>query len=75
MDEFSRHLVGNGTVLDAGCGAGRDTNILANIGFSTIGIDVSRGLIRLAKQKFPKLNFIIGDIRKLPFSDDYFSFQ
>ncbi len=39
--------------LDFGCGAGRSTRFLKNLGFSVIGIDISSSMIQLAKNVDP----------------------
>lgn len=67
------NLVGkNKTILDAGCAAGRDSDYFFNNGLNVIGVDLSDGLIKIAKEKYPKINFIKADFRKLPFNNDYF---
>lgn len=60
-------------VLDAGCGSGAFSIRLAKEGFKVIGIDLSEDLIRLAQTKtIENLQFHIGDILKIPFSNNYF---
>jgi len=69
---FAKLLKPNARVLDVGCSSGRDTNQFALKGFTPVGIDISLGLIDLAKKTYPNLNFIHGDMRELPFSDGSF---
>ncbi len=37
--------------LDFGCGAGRSTRFLKNLGFDTIGVDISADMIKIARSK------------------------
>ena len=59
-------------ILDVGCGTGRIVNKLRNMGSDIIGLDISKGMIDIAKKKFPKVKFIEGDIENLPFKDNEF---
>ncbi len=60
------------TVLDAACGRGRHSKILASLGFDVTGFDLSPKSITWAKQfENEKLHFFIHDIR-LPFYSNYF---
>lgn len=72
IEEFIKHLPNNSKVLDAGCAAGRDTKIINDRGFKTIGLDISKELIKIAKQKYPDIEFIEGNLLELPFADNYF---
>ena len=56
----------NGTsALDFGCGTGRSTRFLQRLGFTTVGIDISREMLEKARELDPK-----GDYR-LTANDDY----
>lgn len=63
-------------VLDLGCGNGRNSIYLAKEGMNVIGLDFSRGLIKIAKNKLEwkevlnRVNLIQGDIASLPLQDD-----
>lgn len=59
-------------VLDAGCGAGRDSKILSDQGLEVVGLDLSKGLLTVAKRKFSKITFVEGNLLKLPFEDASF---
>ena len=55
-------------VLDFGCGTGRNSFFLANMGYSVVGVDISNEAIKIANDKFHKyldeiscLNFLTGD--------------
>jgi ubiquinone/menaquinone biosynthesis C-methylase UbiE len=64
-------------ILDLACGYGRFTIPLAKKGYEIEGVDISQNLIKAAKQKARqekvKIKFLLGDMRKLPYPDDYFS--
>jgi len=72
INDFVRLLSDKARVLDAGCGSGRDTNLLAQKGLDVVGIDLSSGLINIAKTAYPGLKFIEGNFLKLPFEDNFF---
>lgn len=63
-------------VLEAGCGLGRYCFWLDRKGVKAIGIDITKQAItkanQYAKEKIYKCQFVTGDVRKLPFNDNYF---
>jgi trans-aconitate methyltransferase len=48
-----RHGAGSRNALDFGCGAGRSTRFLRELGFETIGIDVSAAMLAQARAADP----------------------
>ena len=50
------------TMLDLGCGTGILCSILSERGIHTVGMDLSAGMISMAKEKYPALNFEQGDM-------------
>ncbi len=68
---FQERMAPDSPVLDAGCGAGRDCNFLANDGFAAVGLDHSAGLLSQAR-KLTRAPLVRGDIRSLPFADSFF---
>jgi SAM-dependent methyltransferase len=67
--------VRNLDILDAGCGTGYGSRILAEAGArSVIGVDLDRRNIAFGRKRYsaPNLTFAIADIEKLEFSDDAF---
>ena len=57
-------------VLDAGCGGGRTSAWLAELGAAVVGIDVSPELVRLARERLPSATFSVGDLAEpLPFEN------
>lgn len=71
IDKFVSYLDGT-NVLDAGCAAGRDSIVLSDQGLDVTGLDLSEGLISIAKATFPRISFIQGDFLSLPFEDNMF---
>jgi ubiquinone/menaquinone biosynthesis C-methylase UbiE len=63
-------------VLDLGCGNGRNSIYLAKEGMKVMGMDFSRGLLKIAKNKVEwkdvgdKVDFTEGDIGSLPLKDN-----
>ncbi len=55
--------------LDAGCGTGFQTAVLLELGYETIGVDVSAGLLDVARRRFAAASFLQGDIQALPCRD------
>lgn len=47
------HVVGR-TALDFGCGTGRSTRYLKEIGFDTVGVDIAEEMIAIARQRDPQ---------------------
>lgn len=55
-------------VLDAGCGYGRLSPLFRRY----VGLDFSPDFIALAKEKYPEKTFVVGDLKKPPFTRLYF---
>jgi len=55
----------NGRALDIGCGTGGNLKLLRKYCPRVVGIDISKFAIKLAKKKFPKYHFKLGDANKL----------
>ena len=71
LDRFERHCPA-GTVLDVGCGHGRDARYFAAHGCRVTGVDLSMGLLAIARQTAPDASFCQADMRRLPFSAGVF---
>jgi ubiquinone/menaquinone biosynthesis C-methylase UbiE len=74
---FEKYLNKNDCILDLGCGAGRTTFALNELGYSNIiGIDIADKLIEYAnnysKENNIKIDFRVGDATKLDFEDNTF---
>jgi SAM-dependent methyltransferase len=48
--------------LDVGCGSGRLTTVLTGAGYRVVGLDVSPGMLALARERYPGSHFIQADI-------------
>ncbi|MEY9836531.1 class I SAM-dependent methyltransferase [Streptacidiphilus sp. EB103A] len=60
---------GGGPVADVGCGPGRITAYLCDLGVDTFGIDLSPAMIESARREHPRLRFEIGSMTDLDLSD------
>jgi len=72
IEKFISYLPKSAKILDAGCGSGRDSAILKSKGFDVTGLDISEGLINVAKKEHKDIAFVLGDLLKLPFPDNGF---
>lgn len=52
LSEFALQLPEGATVLDWGCGTGRDSKALCNRGFNIVSTDASPSMCRMAKELF-----------------------
>lgn len=59
-------------VADLGCGSGVFSDLLQRAGYDCVGIDISPKLIALGKLNYPKVEFIEGDVERLPFPAEDF---
>ncbi len=62
-----------GRVLDAGCGAGRMARHLADRGCLVEGVDLSPGMVAMARRDHPHLDFVVGSLSDLPYAADHFA--
>ncbi|WP_234320104.1 class I SAM-dependent methyltransferase [Streptomyces sp. SBT349] len=59
-----------GVALDAACGTGRMTALLAGRGHRTVGVDSSADMLARARERVPGGEFRLGDLHRLPVADD-----
>jgi len=64
-------------VLDAGCGRGRNTFFLSQVGFAAFGCDLSAVAVAIAKGEFSGLgkpvSFQVADLMVLPYASELFA--
>jgi ubiquinone/menaquinone biosynthesis C-methylase UbiE len=59
-------------VLEIGVGTGNLANRFLSGGFHITGLDQSREMLNVAKDKFPKLKLRLGEFLKIPFENNTF---
>src|SRR5215510_3242320 len=62
----------DGVALDAGCGTGFQTAILAELGYGPHGLDLSAASLAVAQARLPASRFVRGDLGALPYDDATF---
>lgn len=72
INYFSSKFPEGSSILDIGCGGGRDSLFLANKGFLITGIDFSEKLIEIVKKRVPSGRFLVMDFEKLSFPQNSF---
>jgi SAM-dependent methyltransferase len=75
VDTFAEAVTaaGDPRVLDAGCGAGRLSRYLTERGCRVTGVDLSPGMIAMARRDHPDLVFTVGSVTELPYRDNQFA--
>jgi nucleoside-diphosphate-sugar epimerase/ubiquinone/menaquinone biosynthesis C-methylase UbiE len=63
----------DGIILEGGCGDGQNVLSLKKHRYNVIGIDYAEKTVRILNQIMPELAIQKGDVRNLPFKDEYFS--
>ncbi len=69
---FLKNLPSGAKVLEAGCGVGWVVLALRAHGFDCYGLDYAENTIEVLNKEFPEVPFHLGDIRSLPYPDNYF---
>ena len=74
VERIGALLPAGGSVLDLGCGTGVPTaKKLTESGHRVVGVDISEGMLKLARDQVPAAEFVHANFRDLP--DDYGSFD
>ncbi|WP_328329141.1 MULTISPECIES: class I SAM-dependent DNA methyltransferase [unclassified Streptomyces] len=60
---------GGGPVADIGCGPGRVTAHLDTLGVEAFGVDLSQGMVDVARRTYPGLRFDVGSMTALDLAD------
>jgi len=72
---FKKYLHDNMAILDVGCGTGRLYQLFKDFqGVEYTGLDSSEEQIKMAKNDFPKNNYVLGEMTMLPFEKSKFDF-
>ncbi len=58
-----------GRALDAACGTGRHSRRLVELGHEVVGVDLSPGMLGVAREQVPQARFLEGDLAALPLPD------
>ncbi|MDO5815837.1 MAG: class I SAM-dependent methyltransferase [Methanobrevibacter sp.] len=69
-EKFLELIPENGSILDAGCGSGRDTKIFKTLGYNVTAIDGSAEMCRLAS-KFSGANVKHMQFQEIEFTNEF----
>lgn len=72
IDKFLEKLPRMGEIIDVGSGPGQFSQYMAQKGFGVVGIDYSKEMLEIAKQKVPNIQFQYMDMRNLEFDEASF---
>ena len=72
LELFVLCLPANARVLDAGCGPGHHARFLAGCGHDVVGVDISQGMLHIARRSVRGVLLINMDIQRLRFPDGAF---
>jgi SAM-dependent methyltransferase len=68
---FKKHLSG-GSVIDLGCGSGRDARALLDAGYQYLGVDINEKMLASARARVPGAVFHTASLYALPFKPKSF---
>lgn len=71
-EQFANLFAPGSSILDIGCGAGRDAAYFVQKGLAVTGIDFSEKLIDIVKEKVPAGKFFVIDFEDLSFPEESF---
>ncbi|PIN68940.1 hypothetical protein COV93_07405 [Candidatus Woesearchaeota archaeon CG11_big_fil_rev_8_21_14_0_20_43_8] len=69
---FISYLSDGASILDLGCGPGRDVGIFADRGYNVTGVDLSKKMIGYARKQVTNAKFSVMDIKSLAFVGNSF---
>ncbi len=58
-----------GPVADIGCGTGHQTAFLRSLGMDVFGVDLSPGMLAVARREHPDIRFAVGSMLALDLAD------
>jgi SAM-dependent methyltransferase len=65
LERFAAAVPPGGIVADLGCGPARHGHALAGLGLRVVGVDLSAGMVAVARHRLPG-RIARGDLRRLP---------
>jgi SAM-dependent methyltransferase len=72
LNEFLSHLRSGARLLDVGCGTGSGTKYFFDHGMKVEGIDLSGGMIDVARRAYPDIRFTRKDVRNSNYGTRHF---
>ena len=73
LSAFAEELEGRGEVADIGCGPGQVALFLHERGLQMVGVDLSEGMLEVARRLVPGVRFVAGSLMALPQADGAFA--
>ncbi|MCW2536601.1 MAG: Methyltransferase protein [Modestobacter sp.] len=70
LGAFAELAAARGPIADLGCGPGHVTAHLAALGADAFGVDLSPGMVAVARQAYPRVRFEEGSMTALDLPDD-----
>lgn len=67
-----KYLSPGAKILEGGCGKGQFVYSLQSRGYDAYGLDFAKNIITTLQEIFPESNFDYGDVRDLPYEDNFF---
>jgi SAM-dependent methyltransferase len=59
-----------GRAVDAGCGSGRHSRLLLDLGHDVVGVDASVEMLGLARTRAPRAALVLGSLAVMPVADE-----
>ncbi len=66
-------LARDGIIADVGCGPGHVGAFVASLGARVVGVDLSAGMVDVARKRYPDRSFEVGSLLALPVADGAWS--
>lgn len=67
LEILRQENISDGLLLELGCGTGRMTRMLAEVGYDMIGVDASEEMLMLAREnsaEYPEILYLLQDMRE-----------
>ena len=62
LEILARRQIGEGLVVDLGCGSGLWARELTKACYRVLGIDISKSMIAIARRRVPEVEFRVGSV-------------